>query len=891
MRRLVTLLLVCAAFATMAAGYTRITLSSGQTPRWASMPITYRINNQKPSSNLLEVTTPAEPAGYAPILAVNTDGTWDVDDFTYNVSTPVVTRVTPLSGPPGTTVVIEGLSLNVESPFVTFNDVIAKISTATPTRIVTAVPFTTTGFMRVSGVYGPIFTVTPATSSSNRAMIAAAFVDASPAAGGSAVSFTDPNDGITAVTLPIPFALFRNTYAPEREIGVSVNGWIGMEKPVVRTSAFDNPWFSPSLYSTPASNGCLNRSSMPADYQPDIIAPFFDDLVMVPGVSSISTRVVGIEPNRRFIVEWSRMGILDEGGCQVSAASVTFEAILHEGSNDILFVYDTISGPRSRGSSATIGVRTQSPFFDFQTSYNRPQILRNGYFIAYTYQAGSYTRLPTDTTPPSTPEIFHSGIEKSQDSMSASWIADDLESGIREYQFAVGSSPGASNILGFQSTTDTYGTVGFGRTLAAGSTYYVNVRAVNKEGLVSAVGSSVLVRVDPAYQVPSQIIPYALWDANHYTGVAVVSPIYNLVDIWTVNPAIGGQRERRTTVHPPPGWQQSSLLGNLFGLTYDGWLEVTPSVPGARVFTVTGTSDNKEIDGAVPRPVSGDFLALHPGASLALVNPSSGNADVTIQSLSGGAVQLLTIPPGGRTTTTPSTVSRVSSTAPLASIEVMQSPGRMAFGETPSISDASSTLTFAHGIVGGGYTTTLTVANVGSGSGFVTVQFSDWIRRVQLAANSASIISLNDLFGNPQEIHTDAVRVSSGGLLGGQSKLFGSVDVQSATTLVSMGTRPLGTDWMFPQVAHGNGFFTGLALVNGNTETNVRIDIYTFRGESRISGTVHLTPNQHVGQLLNELVPDFTVQGQGYVRIHSDNPILAWEIYGTSDAYLSGPPL
>ena len=61
---------------------------------------------------------------------------------------------------------------------------------------------------------------------------------------------------------------------------------------------------------------------------------------------------LAIAPNRQFVVEWSNMSILDDNGKDLNA-SLTFEAVLFEGSNDIQFLYRSMTGPRSDGSSAT----------------------------------------------------------------------------------------------------------------------------------------------------------------------------------------------------------------------------------------------------------------------------------------------------------------------------------------------------------------------------------------------------------------------------------------------------------------------------------------------------------------------------------------------------------
>src|SRR5207237_2876113 len=110
---------------------------------------------------------------------------------------------------------------------------------------------------------------------------------------------------------------------------------------------------------------------------PSLIAAFWDDLIMTPD-SAVTSRVVGSAPNRQFVVEWSNMSILDEDGHDLNS-NLTFEAILFEGTNDIQFVYRDMTGPRSDGSSATIGAQYLKRATAIQSGFNRP-IISSGHF-------------------------------------------------------------------------------------------------------------------------------------------------------------------------------------------------------------------------------------------------------------------------------------------------------------------------------------------------------------------------------------------------------------------------------------------------------------------------------------------------------------------------------
>jgi hypothetical protein len=82
---------------------------------------------------------------------------------------------------------------------------------------------------------------------------------------------------------------------------------------------------------------------------------FWDDLYTTPG-NGLCTATIGIPGERQFVVTWNQMGFF---GSQDNT-SLTFSAILHEGTNAIDYVYYDMSSPlgtRGAGDSATIGLQ------------------------------------------------------------------------------------------------------------------------------------------------------------------------------------------------------------------------------------------------------------------------------------------------------------------------------------------------------------------------------------------------------------------------------------------------------------------------------------------------------------------------------------------------------
>jgi hypothetical protein len=843
------------------------------------------------NSTSLDVLIPVNLPGSALVLVVNSDGTNGVSasGFVYEAAPPTISNVSPLSGPPMTSITIDGANFDQFNAQVYFNGTPGRIVSATSTQIVTNVPYgSTTGPVSVSShgqsVIGPVFVVTAPTASANLAATTYSFTDASAGSGGTNLSFSSTDDSTVAVTLPFSFSLFRDIYTAGSSIAVATNGFVSLESSTA--PEFQNGALPAATVQKPAAVGCFNQSAETRSLPRSLIAPFFDDLVMIPGVSTVSTRIVGTAPERRLIIQWSRFSLFDESGCDLHSR-LSFQAVLFEGSNDIQFLYESLSGPRSDGISATVGLQDFARTTGIQTSFNEPR-LRSGAFITYRFSNGQYSVFTSDATGPSTPVVLDGGAAtNSTSSLSASWSSADPESGIREYQYAIGTTPGGTNVLPFTTTTSNFA-VASGLTLTAGSTYYFAVRAVNHDGLVSATGISDGIVVNTALVISSKVIPFAQHNAARYTGIAMLASSAMSVTLRAMdnNGAILGT----STVSLNPGQQYAKLVTELFNLSsLEGWVEVVPSGPGLGIFSATGSRDDRDLDGLVPRELLSDFIVLHAGSTLWMVNPSAQPATVTITGIGSSTSTTLNIPPRGRISTTYPAASRIVSTQPLAAVEVMEGPGRLALAAAESPAGDTS-LTFPHAVIGEGYATTVTLVNLGATAN-ATVQFRGSSVAVSVAGNGVTVLSLNSLFPIPSDIRVDSVRISTSPSLFGNAILVGTADIANSLNLVSMGTRPASTEFVFPHVAHGGELFTGLVFVTGAAGATITIDVYTPGGDVRKSGTVTLAANQQIARLVSELLPSVTTQLGGYIRIRSDQPILSWEIYGSSEAFASGPPL
>ena len=119
----------------------------------------------------------------------------------------------------------------------------------------------------------------------------------------------------------------------------------------------------------------------------------------------------------------------------------------------------------------------------------------NGGTITYAYDAAgnrlSLVSTPPDLTPPSTPLITDDGSYTTNlMQLYAVWVSNDPESGVAEYQYAIGTTPLGTDVAGWISTGTNTSVTHTGLSLLDGITYYFSVKARNGIGSWSDVGSS-----------------------------------------------------------------------------------------------------------------------------------------------------------------------------------------------------------------------------------------------------------------------------------------------------------------------------------------------------------------------------------------------------------------
>lgn len=98
---------------------------------------------------------------------------------------------------------------------------------------------------------------------------------------------------------------------------------------------------------------------------------------------------------------------------------------------------------------------------------------------------GNYSVLFDDDPPTTANIILDYTYTTDLTSMAAVWSANDLESDITNYQYCIGTTPGASNVVAWTNNWLYTRVIRHDLNLVSGNSYYITVRATNGLGLTS----------------------------------------------------------------------------------------------------------------------------------------------------------------------------------------------------------------------------------------------------------------------------------------------------------------------------------------------------------------------------------------------------------------------
>lgn len=110
-------------------------------------------------------------------------------------------------------------------------------------------------------------------------------------------------------------------------------------------------------------SSAYNNIAIPNAEKPNnFVAPFWDDLT--PNDGAVYWQVLGHAPRRYAVVEWEGVSVFSQSQTQ------TFEVILYEGSNRVVFQYLDVNGDRGGGSSASVGIENRDGTAGVEYLYN-----------------------------------------------------------------------------------------------------------------------------------------------------------------------------------------------------------------------------------------------------------------------------------------------------------------------------------------------------------------------------------------------------------------------------------------------------------------------------------------------------------------------------------------
>jgi len=186
---------------------------------------------------------------------------------------------------------------------------------------------------------------------------------------GAAAILAGTDDGVVALSLPFAFQFYGHGYST---VCVSTNGALYLVGDVSSCAGISD-----------FANTDLATTATPNDLP--AVLPFWSDLSFeAAGAGAVFYQTTGVAGSRKFVVQWNNALTLD------SPVPITFEAILFETTNRVLFQYrlmDPGDGSQAvAGGAATVGIRNAGALMtgeQLEWSFDAP-VLGNASALSFT---------------------------------------------------------------------------------------------------------------------------------------------------------------------------------------------------------------------------------------------------------------------------------------------------------------------------------------------------------------------------------------------------------------------------------------------------------------------------------------------------------------------------
>ncbi|HEY2933561.1 MAG TPA: SBBP repeat-containing protein [Acidobacteriota bacterium] len=476
-----------------------------------------------------------------------------------------------------------------------------------------------------------------------------------------------------------------------------------------------------------------------------------------------------------------------------------------------------------------------------------------------------------------------------------------------------------------------------GDLYVAGRTLSANFPSVGGFQNKSRGGGEVFVGKLSAQSAPSQTVQYiprvlsaetggpSVTDYEE-TGIAIVnlSDRNAAVTLTAYDPS-GGVLSGRGLRNPAglflnPGQQVAILARQIFAADSTArvpisWLRLESSARQTAGFFQTFNSDLSILDGADASSTLATSLVFpdiedQGVTEFHIVNPNNSPAVLTFELLQSDGTQRL--PPITRQVNANAIWAesyhdifsgirpfaadyvRVTSSQPLLGFELLRKPRQYVKALNGQDAGAGGTVLYSPQYVAGGnqYLSTLSVVNLDSLSGTVTLEFfrDDGTpigsrRIVPIAAKGKIYVSDQAFFASGTTASQGYVKITSNGIRLTGSVAFGDpgrVRFASALPLVSTFFRSL----VFSQLASNQTYFTGVSILNPNaTVARVTLEVYDESGVLLGTKTEEIPAAGRTARLLTEFFPQLVGQNRssGYIKVNSASPLAAFALFGTND--------
>ena len=431
--------------------------------------------------------------------------------------------------------------------------------------------------------------------------------------------------------------------------------------------------------------------------------------------------------------------------------------------------------------------------------------------------------------------------------------------------------------------------------------------------------------------------PFVASQAGVYTGIAITNPLNYRVNVtltaYDTNGAVieGAGIKNPVELTMPRKGQIAELATQLFGPAFNvsalGTIVAVGKTPVLVGFYLLGVEQGNQLDGATAEvdPIYGwtwpsvFHNAPAPSNYYELFNPGANEAKAQLELFDSGGNSLaegsLDVKPGGTQTQALENLFpgialssfdggyvRGTSNVPLV---VHQTFGNALESNVLAgqLSIQKQTYYFAHFASGDGYESEIDFVNTDR---FFTADIRLTVMDEQGAAfeiggNPAAISippgrqwtqTIADLFpGLGGSLTTGYLKVEVKPYLIGAfptlPTLTGSVRFSSMGGYGSAALPlfiPPAREFIFSHVAQSEGYFTGVAMMNPNPDTaNFTLEVYAQDGTLVGSNSGSLKAGENFSKLLWQLVPDSGGQVGGYIRVHSDLPVVSFSLFGTDD--------